>query len=279
MASVTWIKIMIEMFGNPKIKYIRNLPEGNNITLMWIMLLTMAGRCNAAGVVFLTKTVPYTTSMLAAELGFQEATVQLGLRIMEQLNMIAINEGFLTIIGWNEYQNIEGLEKIKEQNRLRQEKYREKQKLLTHNVNVTLRNETELDNTYSDNLDEIENIDEKVDTVVKMYHEICSSFPKLKRVTASRKEKIHDCLGMFSIEEIKNAFAAAESSSYLKGDHDGSWTVDFEWILKPDHMTRILEGRYMDRKKNGDSRFGERKRDEDEGWAIQRMLQEELFMQ
>ena len=274
MASVTWIKIMIEMFGNPKIKYIRNLPEGNNITLMWIMLLTMAGRCNSAGVVFLTKTVPYTTSMLAAELGFQEATVQLGLRIMEQLNMIAINEGFLTIIGWNEYQNIEGLEKIKEQNRLRQERYREKQKLLTHNVNVTLCNETELDNTYSDNLYETLDAEEKVDTVVKMYHEICSSYPKLKKVTASRKDKIKDCLGMFSIEEIKNAFAIAEASSYLKGDHDGSWTVDFEWILKPDHLVRILEGRYTDRDKNGDIGFGKRKLDEDEIRAVRRMMSE-----
>lgn len=49
MADVKWIKITTDMFSNRKIKHLRKLPEGNSIVLIWVMLLTMAGRCNSGG--------------------------------------------------------------------------------------------------------------------------------------------------------------------------------------------------------------------------------------
>lgn len=130
MADVKWIKITTDMFDNRKIKHLRRLPEGNSIVLIWVMLLTMAGRCNSGGMMFLTENIPYTPKMLADELDFEENTVQLALTALERLNMIVTNEGFLSIVGWEEYQNIEGMDKIREQNRLRKQKQRESQKLL-----------------------------------------------------------------------------------------------------------------------------------------------------
>ena len=70
MAKVSWIKIETEMFNNVKIGHIRKLPEGNNIVLIWVMLLTMAGRCNANGLIFLTENIPYNVKLLSDELGF-----------------------------------------------------------------------------------------------------------------------------------------------------------------------------------------------------------------
>ncbi len=128
--EVKWIKLTTDMFDNRKIKHLRRLPDGNNIVLIWVMLLTMAGRCNSSGMIFLTENIPYTPKMLADELDFEETTVQLALTALEQLNMIVTDRGFFTIAGWDEYQNIEGMEKIREQNRLRKQKQREKEKLL-----------------------------------------------------------------------------------------------------------------------------------------------------
>lgn len=149
MADVKWIKITTDMFDNRKIKHLRRLPEGNNIVLIWVMLLTMAGRCNANGMIFLTENIPYTPKMLADELDFEENTVKLALNVLEQLNMVVSDQGYFTIAGWNEYQNIEGMDKIREQNRIRQANYKAKQKLLqgnvTDNVTVTLGNATEKD--------------------------------------------------------------------------------------------------------------------------------------
>lgn len=128
MADVKWIKITTDMFDNRKIRHLRRLPDGNNIVLIWVMLLTMAGRCNSGGMIFLTENIPYTPKMLADELDFEETTVQLALNALERFNMIVANQGFFSIAGWDEYQNIEGMDRIREQNRLRQQKRREKAK-------------------------------------------------------------------------------------------------------------------------------------------------------
>lgn len=129
--EVAWIKLTTDMFDNRKIKHLRRLPDGNNIVLIWVMLLTMAGRCNSGGMIFLTENIPYTPKMLADELDFEENTVQLALTALEQLNMIVTNQGFFAIAGWEEHQNIDGLEKIREQNRIRKQKQRANQKLLS----------------------------------------------------------------------------------------------------------------------------------------------------
>ena len=130
MAEVKWVKLTTDMFDNRKIKHLRRLPDGNNIVLIWVMLLTMAGRCNSGGMIFLTENIPYTPKMLADELDFEESTVILALQALSQLNMIVTDNGYFTIAGWEEYQNIEGMDKIREQNRLRKQRQREKQALL-----------------------------------------------------------------------------------------------------------------------------------------------------
>lgn len=130
MAEVKWVKLTTDMFDNRKVKHLRRLPEGNNIVLIWVMLLTMAGRCNSGGMIFLTENIPYTPKMLADELDFEESTVILALQALEQLDMIVTDNGYFTIAGWEEYQNADRLAEIREYNRLAQQKSRAKKKLL-----------------------------------------------------------------------------------------------------------------------------------------------------
>lgn len=130
MAEVKWIKLTTDMFDNRKIKHLRKLPEGNSIVLIWVMLLTMAGRCNAGGMIFLTENIPYTPKMLADELGFEENTVKLALEALERFNMIVTDNGFFAIAGWEEHQNTDRLAEIREYNRLAKQRSRAKQKAL-----------------------------------------------------------------------------------------------------------------------------------------------------
>ena len=47
--------------------------------------------------------------------------------------------------------------------------------------------------------------------------------------------------------EIDTALDRVSKSSFLRGQTDrGNWKADIDWILKPDSMTRILEGKYDD---------------------------------
>ena len=149
MAEVKWIKLTTDMFDNRKIRHLRRLPEGNNIVLIWVMLLTMAGRCNSGGMIFLTENIPYSPKMLADELDFEESTVALALKALEQLDMIVTDDGFFTIVGWEEYQNADKLAEIREQTRKRVAKCREKKLLnqgnVTSNATVTVCNAVEED--------------------------------------------------------------------------------------------------------------------------------------
>lgn len=128
MADLKWIKITTDMFDNRKLKHLRTLPNGNDMALIWVMLLTMAGRCNAGGAIYLTEGMPYTPRMLASELGFKERTMQQALAAFVELNMITMDEASLVIAGWEKYQNGEALQKIREQTRSRVTAYRERQK-------------------------------------------------------------------------------------------------------------------------------------------------------
>lgn len=148
MAEVQWIKIYIDMFDKRKIKKLRRLPEGNNLLLIWIMLLSIAGKCNAGGMIFITESIPYKEEDLADELDFEINTIRLAVNAFRELNMIETTEdGFINVLGWEEYQNIDRLSEIREQTRQRVAKHREKQKLLecnvTGNADVTLRNAIE----------------------------------------------------------------------------------------------------------------------------------------
>ena len=134
MREVKWVKITTDMFDNRKIKHLRRLPDGNNIVLIWIMLLTMAGRCNSGGKIFLTENIPYDAKMLADELDFKENTVAAALKNLEQLDMISVDNGFYTIVGWGEYQNVDGMDKVREQTRKRVAEFKKNKKSQAGNV-------------------------------------------------------------------------------------------------------------------------------------------------
>lgn len=150
MAEIKWVKLTVDMFDNRKIKQIRHLPEGNNIVLIWVMLLTIAGRCNASGMIFLTENIPYTIESLAIELDFDQTVVKLALDVLQRFGMIVCDENEFCICGWEEHQNVEGMEKIREQNRIRQKEWYNRHKALQEpnakpNVSITQHNATEED--------------------------------------------------------------------------------------------------------------------------------------
>lgn len=287
MAEVKWIKLTTDMFDNRKIKHLRRLPEGNNIVLIWVMLLTMAGRCNSGGMIFLTENIPYTPKMLADELDFEENTVQLALNVLDQLNMVVMNNGHFTIAGWEEYQNKEGLDKIRDQTRKRVAKHRENKKLLegsvTGSVTVTQGNATEEDKEEDKEIEQDIEVDKEKITcqqIVDLYHSICKSYPTVRSLSESRKKAIKARLNTYSLEDFQTVFENAENSSFLKGSNDRNWSANFDWLIADKNMAKVLEGNYADKPK----RYG--RKEPVPGWmehslgeaelaAIQRVMKDE----
>ena len=251
MADVKWIKITTDMFDNRKIKHLRRLPDGNNLVLIWVMLLTMAGRCNSNGMIFLTENIPYTPKMLADELDFEENTVKLALEALQHLNMVVIDGNFFSIAGWEDHQNIEGMEKIRESKRLAQARWRAKQKALAEMSTVDS-TEIESDNAEEEKEEEIEieRDKEKIDYkgICNAFNEICVSFPSIRSLSEARKKAIKARLSTYSIDDFKTLFEKAEASSFLKGSNNNNWTATFDWLIKDANMAKVLDGNYDDRK-------------------------------
>ena len=240
--------------------------------LIWVMLLTMAGRCNASGMIFLTENIPYTPKMLADELDFEESTVQLALNVFEQLNMVVMDNGFFAISGWEEYQNIEGMEKIREQTRLRNIEYRKRKKeqILLHDVSVTSHDATDKEEEK-----ELEReINNTCQQVVDLYHEICKSFPSIRSLSDARKKTIKARLKTYSLDDFRQVFENAEGSSFLKGE-DGGWKASFDWMIKEANMLKVLEGNYAGKSKVQKEKvpgWGERTIGDSEAEALKQMM-------
>jgi phage replisome organizer, putative, N-terminal region len=129
MAEISWIKITTGMFDDNKFDYIYSLPDADSIIIIWIRLLTLAGKCNAGGFVMLTENIPYTEGMLSEKFKKPLNTIKLAFQTFRNLKMIEQNDdGQIYISNWEKHQNIDGMERIKEQNRLRQQRSRENKK-------------------------------------------------------------------------------------------------------------------------------------------------------
>ncbi len=88
--------------------------------------------------------------------------------------------------------------------------------------------------------------------IADMYNEICISFPRLTKLSDSRKKAIRARLNQYTIEDFKRLFTMAEESSFLKGQNGRDWSANFDWLIKDSNMAKVLDGNYVD-KKGGDT--------------------------
>jgi predicted phage replisome organizer len=147
-SEVKWIKLQTDIFDNRKIKQLERLPDGDTIIVIWLKILTLAGSINDGGLVYFTRDIPYTDQLLATEFGRPLPTIQMALDMFERFGMIEIVNDLIHVSNWERYQNVEGMEKVREQTRQRVAAYRERKALssnVTSNVTVTEGNATDID--------------------------------------------------------------------------------------------------------------------------------------
>lgn len=247
------------MFDNAKIKYLRTLPEGDKIVLIWVMLLAKAGKCNSNGFIFLTESIPYTAEMLAAEFDFEITTIQLALGSLSKLGMINLEEHHICITGWEEHQNIEGLDKIREQTRLRMAKYRERKKALpsgyvTSDVTVTQGDETEEEREEDKERDTDNNTiskdivsSTKVQPVIDKWNSLNLQKLVCIKEGTNRYKLLNARIKDYGMDSVLKAIDMIDESSFLKGDNYKGWTITFDWLIKPNNFIKVLEGNYSDK--------------------------------
>ena len=121
MAETEWIKLYLKTFRTSrKISAIERMKNGDTFIVIWFKLLCLAGEINDDGAVYITPKVPFDPVSLADELKKPRAVVDTAIKVFEEHDMLFRDDaGFIQILNWEKYQNVEGLEKIRKQTRER----------------------------------------------------------------------------------------------------------------------------------------------------------------
>lgn len=130
MSEVKWIKLSVNVFDDEKFDAIKTLPDSNDMQLVWVKLLCLAGKCNESGFLMISREIPYTDEMLAQRFNMDIGVVQRALSLFQSLEMIDLIDNVYMVSNWTKYQSLDDMERYKQKNRERQQRYRERQKEL-----------------------------------------------------------------------------------------------------------------------------------------------------
>lgn len=261
MAEVKWIKMATNILDNRKIVQIESLPDGDTIIVIWLKLLCLAGTTNDSGMVYFTKEIPYTEQMLSTLFNRPLATIQFALKVFQEFEMISIIDDFLQISNWKKYQNIEGMDKIREQNRIRKQNQRERQKIM---IEQDMSRDMSRDVTQQNKIkNKKEDIDkEKDNKLIVSKDTICQTdvrrvieeWNKLQEVginpirdikpSSKRYQLLKGRIREYGIDEVLNAINNVCNSDFLRGENNRGWMITFDWFVKPNNFTKVLEGNY-----------------------------------
>lgn len=127
--EIKWIKISVNMFSDDKIKQIRGMEDGDEIILIWLQLLLLAGRINQDGMLIMSGAeIPYTEAMLARAFDMPDEIVEKAMSVFVEYAMVEIIDDVYHVANWAKHQAVEGMDKIREQTKERVKKFRENQK-------------------------------------------------------------------------------------------------------------------------------------------------------
>lgn len=179
--NVQWIKLIVGMFDGESFKKIKRARIGgekfrDKLTAVWFELMDFAGKCNHHGAFINSREIPFVSmDDIAAMIDREPDELQLCMQFFIKEGMIEIVDDVYLLTNWAKYQNTDGLEKIREQKRISQAKWRAKRKALASGSNDTGSNDNEIPPVDGD-VDA--DVDECVDSTV-------DSFPLISYISTS----------------------------------------------------------------------------------------------
>lgn len=86
----------------------------------------------------------------------------------------------------------------------------------------------------------------EAEEVVALYNTICIGFSRINSLSDRREQDIKERLEKYSLDQFKEMFLKAESSSYLKGKNARKWKATFDWLIEDENFAKVLDGNYDD---------------------------------
>lgn len=108
-------------------------------------------------------------------------------------------------------------------------------------------NDYEIESDYEIKTENVKKVE--VQKIVDIYNSLCKNLPQVQKLTDQRKKAITARVNEYGLAKIGEVFQKVLDSPFLNGENDRGWTADFDWIMNPNNFIKILEGKYV--KKNG----------------------------
>lgn len=92
--------------------------------------------------------------------------------------------------------------------------------------------------------------EEKRKRIVEVYSLYCTNLSQVQKITEKREKAIDNFLKEFTDEQFVEICQKANDSGFLTGKNDRKWKADFDFLMRTDKATSILEGKYGDNQIN-----------------------------
>jgi len=161
--NLSFIKLDINIMNDSKIKFIRKMPDGDKILVLWIGILCLGMKSGKPGVVEIGDGIPFTAETLSTELDIPLNTIKLGLDTFTKFKMIEMwDNSEIFIVNFEKHQNLEKIRAAKQKSRITSKNHRKKMKKLT-GVTVT-QSSRDGHVTDSDNTERERDIEKDIET-------------------------------------------------------------------------------------------------------------------
>jgi predicted phage replisome organizer len=212
--SVQWIRLKVGMFDGNSFKKIKRATIGgvnyrDKLTAIWFELLDLAGKGNANGCLVDNNEIPFETyEDIAIMLDRDTEEIELCMQFYLKEKMVELIGKVYCLTNFMQYQNKDGLEKIREQKRLAQARWREKRKaqgLIETNVDTCVDTTSILhsnSNSISNNINIVTN-----EEINNYFDKIYSIYPRKVGKVQAKETFEHKLRGLEKEEAYKKAIA------------------------------------------------------------------------
>lgn len=96
--------------------------------------------------------------------------------------------------------------------------------------------------------------------IINEWNSLDDNIPKLQALNPStnRYKLIQARINQYGLEKVVDAIKSIDQSDFLKG-YKTDFRVTFDWFIKPNNFVKVMEGNYIDKKRQKDSSWTDEK--------------------
>lgn len=217
----------------------------NLAKIVFIGLFSLAddeGRGRANPMYLKSNLFPYNEDMRSADI--EKALLEISSN-MSVIFYSCDGSSYYSLLSWDTFQKIDrpSQSKIPE--------YNENTMELLFDEHSTNNRRTIAPNKNKKRIEDNRNIkEENRNKIVEIYNTYCANLPQVQKLTEKRNKSIDNFLKDFSIEQFEEICKIANVSEFLIGNNDRNWKADFDFLMRTDKATAILEGKYSQKKRD-----------------------------